>query len=91
MTGISLVISDNGPGIPHEIRKQVFEPFFTTKELKGSGLGLWLSNTIVTKHDGSLRFRSCTELGRSGTCFRLFLPLSFSHGRHQKSSSRTTA
>ncbi len=91
VNGVSLVICDNGPGIPHNIRQQIFEPFFTTKELKGSGLGLWLSSTIVTKHGGSLRFRSCTEAGRNGTCFRLFLPASFSQGRNHKSSSRTTA
>lgn len=85
VAGVSLIISDNGPGIPEHIRKQVFEPFFTTKELKGSGLGLWLSNTIVNKHHGRLRFRSSVEPGRSGTCFCLFLPRAFAESAQRES------
>ena len=75
--GVIFTVCDNGPGIPENIREHIFEPFFTTKELKGSGLGLWLTSTIVTKHQGNLRFRSSTKSGRSGTCFSLFLPLAF--------------
>lgn len=76
--GASFTVMDTGPGIPAEIRHQIFEPFFTTKELKGSGLGLWLIKTIVSKHQGRLRFRTSTTPGRSGTCFSLFLPNSSS-------------
>lgn len=74
VAGASFTVLDRGQGIPLEIRNQIFEPFFTTKELKGSGLGLWLTKTIVSKHQGTLRFRTSTEPGRSGTCFLLFLP-----------------
>ena len=70
---VQVTIHDNGSGIPRSINKQVFEPFFTTKELKGSGLGLWLSKNILAKHEGSLRFKTRTgEL--HGTSFRLVLP-----------------
>lgn len=75
--GVRFTVCDNGPGIPENIREHIFEPFFTTKELKGSGLGLWLTSTIVTKHQGNLRFRSSMKPGQSGTCFSLFLPLAF--------------
>jgi len=53
----------------------VLEPFFTTKELKGTGLGLWLANSLVMKHRGTLRFRSRRVSGGTGTCFRVFLPI----------------
>jgi two-component system, NtrC family, sensor kinase len=72
--GVVFTIHDQGPGIPKELRNRVLEPFFTTKELKGSGLGLWLANSLVTKHRGTLRFRSRRASGGAGTCFRVFLP-----------------
>jgi signal transduction histidine kinase len=57
------------------LRNRVLEPFFTTKELKGTGLGLWLANSLVMKHRGTLRFRSRRASGGAGTCFRVFLPI----------------
>jgi len=72
--GVVFTIHDQGPGIPKELRNRVMEPFFTTKELKGSGLGLWLANSLVMKHRGTLRFRSRRARGGTGTCFRVFLP-----------------
>jgi signal transduction histidine kinase len=72
--GVVFTIHDQGPGIPKELRNRVLEPFFTTKELKGSGLGLWLANSLVMKHHGTLRFRSRRATGGTGTCFRVFLP-----------------
>ena len=73
--GVVFTIHDEGPGIPKELRNRVLEPFFTTKELKGTGLGLWLANSLVMKHRGSLRFRSRHAAGNGGTCFRVFLPI----------------
>ena len=73
--GVVFTIHDEGPGIPRELRNRVLEPFFTTKELKGTGLGLWLANSLVIKHRGSLRFRSRRASGGAGTCFRIFLPI----------------
>ena len=55
---IRLTVADNGRGISHDDLKRVFEPFFTTKAQVGTGLGLWVTQQIVAKHGGSIRFRS---------------------------------
>lgn len=55
-----LKISNNGPGIPPEIREQIFTPFFTTKE-KGSGVGLSLSKQIMLKMNGDVLLNSIKE------------------------------
>lgn len=72
--GIALVIADNGPGIPAGYQRRVFEPFFTTKGERGTGLGLWITDALVRKHGGSVRFRSSTSARNHGTCFQVFLP-----------------
>lgn len=72
--GLRVYIIDSGTGMPPEIRRSIFEPFFTTKELKGSGLGLWLSLGIISRHNGRITVRSTTRSGRSGSCFCIFLP-----------------
>jgi len=72
---IRVSIADRGVGIPAENIKKIFEAFFTTKALKGSGVGLWLSSTIVHEHKGLLRVRSTTNPGHSGTCMSVLLPL----------------
>jgi signal transduction histidine kinase/ActR/RegA family two-component response regulator len=72
--GVRIVIADNGPGIAEEARARLFEPFFTTKGEKGTGLGLWVSQGIIRKHDGNIRMRSSTRPGASGTVFSIFLP-----------------
>jgi PAS domain S-box-containing protein len=69
--GVRIVIADNGSGIPRDIRQEIFEPFFTTKGKKGTGLGLWVSHTLVEKHGGRLRVRSIRGVG---TAFSIFLP-----------------
>ena len=73
--GVRVSIADNGPGIRREDRARMFEPFFTTKGERGNGLGLWISRGVVEAHGGSMRFRSSTQTGRSGTVFSVFLPL----------------
>ena len=72
--GVRVYIFDSGTGMTPEVRHSIFEPFYTTKELKGSGLGLWLSLGIVSKHDGRISVRSTTRPGRAGSCFSIFLP-----------------
>jgi signal transduction histidine kinase len=72
--GVRLIVSDNGPGIPEHVRMHIFEPFFTTKNDVGTGLGLWVCKSIVQRHQGSIRLRSSTLQGRSGTVFSVFLP-----------------
>jgi two-component system NtrC family sensor kinase len=66
--------ADQGFGIPRENMERIFEAFFTTKELKGSGIGLWLSSTIVQEHRGCIQVRSCTRQPGSGTCMSVVLP-----------------
>ncbi|MDX2127760.1 MAG: PAS domain S-box protein [Chloroherpetonaceae bacterium] len=69
---IHLRISDNGVGIPEEIREKIFEPFFTTKDVgKGTGLGLAMVYGIIKNHNGFIFVES--ELG-AGTSFHIFLP-----------------
>jgi PAS domain S-box-containing protein len=72
--GVRLSVADDGCGITPEIRAQLFEPFFTTKRDVGTGLGLWVCKSIVEKHHGSIRLKSRTTPGKSGTVFSVFLP-----------------
>ena len=72
--GARVTFSDEGVGIPPQHMSRVFEAFFTTKELRGSGVGLWLSATIVQEHHGRIQVRSSTASGRSGTCISVLLP-----------------
>jgi signal transduction histidine kinase len=72
--GARITIHDCGPGISEAIRDKLFDPFFTTKDLKGSGLGLWVSKTLVVKHQGTIRFRSSTSTHKTGTTFEVYLP-----------------
>jgi signal transduction histidine kinase len=66
-------VSDSGPGIPPDIRKNIFTPFFTTKPIGiGTGLGLSICHRIVTSLGGDITFNS--ELGK-GTEFVVSLPL----------------
>ena len=53
-------ISDDGPGIPEEVRDRMFEPFYTTKDVgKGTGLGLDISRRVVVDdHGGDIRVDS---------------------------------
>jgi signal transduction histidine kinase len=72
--GIVITIADSGPGMSGDTLSRIFEPFFTTKEINGTGLGLWISREIVTRHGGILKARSRQSASSSGTVFTLFLP-----------------
>jgi two-component system sensor histidine kinase HydH len=67
---VEVVFADTGPGIPRDQLKHLFIPFFTTKE-KGTGLGLPISQRIVSHHGGAIEVRSL--LGR-GSQFSVILP-----------------
>ncbi len=69
---IVLDIEDNGIGMDRETREKIFSLFFSSKGLKGTGLGLFISNKIVDKHGGSIRVES--EPGR-GARFLVRLPV----------------
>lgn len=74
--GVRVVVADNGVGIPAEHHNKVFRQSFTTKGSKGTGLGLSLTAKTIQERGGTIRFRSSTKKGRSGTTFLVFLPLS---------------
>jgi signal transduction histidine kinase len=77
--GARLSVTDRGVGIGQETRQRLFTPFFTTKEQgKGSGLGLFISESIARAHGGSIEVRS--EPGH-GSTFTLCLPLRVSEVR----------
>lgn len=73
--GVRVTFADSGCGITPENLHDIFRPFFTTK-VSGSGLGLSVAKEVVQKHGGSLRVRSCTKSGRSGSVFTMFVPSS---------------
>jgi PAS domain S-box-containing protein len=65
-------IEDNGIGMDRETREKIFSLFFSSKGIKGTGLGLFISNKIVDRHGGTIAVES--EPGR-GTRFLIRLPL----------------
>lgn len=74
--GIAITVADNGTGMDRATLGRIFEPFFSTKGITGTGLGLWISHEIITKHHGTMRVRSRAAAPgiTGGTVFRLFLP-----------------
>jgi two-component system sensor histidine kinase HydH len=70
-----LSVQDSGPGIPPEIRANVFQPYFSTKD-KGSGMGLALSEKLVSQHGGHIGYRT----GPEGTTFDITIPLERRNG-----------
>jgi signal transduction histidine kinase len=71
---VEIKVGDTGAGIPEAIRDRVFLPFFTTKPVgKGTGQGLSIVHSVITKSGGTIDFES--EVGR-GTCFTIRLPAS---------------
>ena len=70
---VIIQISDNGPGMPPQVRDKIFEPFFTTKPVgKGTGLGLSIVYTIIENHKGTIQVES--EMNE-GTSFFITLPI----------------
>jgi two-component system NtrC family sensor kinase len=64
-------VSDNGCGMNEKITGKIFEPFFTTKEeIKGSGLGLFVSKNLIEGLDGHI---SVESIAGRGSTFRLDL------------------
>lgn len=74
--GIRITIADTGHGMSAEVRERIFEPFYTTKGINGTGLGLWISSGIISKHHGLIQMRSSVAKD-GGTVFSLFLPEEF--------------
>ena len=69
---VAIVVTDNGPGIPEEIRDHIFEPFFTTKPPgDGTGLGLPTSRRIADAQGGRL---ALVETAAGRTVFEIVVP-----------------
>ena len=69
---VEIRVSDNGPGVPAEVRERIFEPFFTTKGAgEGTGLGLAIAAETVSDHGGRLELEPSAEGGAS---FSIRLP-----------------
>jgi two-component system sensor histidine kinase FlrB len=64
-----IVVCDNGPGVPAQIRQRIFEPFFTTRA-RGNGIGLSIVKSVVEAHGGSV----CLADSSSGATFVIELP-----------------
>jgi signal transduction histidine kinase len=70
--GVQVRICDTGPGVPADVLPRLFEPFFTTKAPGvGTGLGLHITHSVVSRHGGRIEVES--EPGK-GTCFIITLP-----------------
>lgn len=70
-----IVVEDDGPGIPPDLLDRIFDPFFTTKQDVGTGLGLWVTKEIVSRHGGRIRVRSNGHgSGLQGAAFIIHLP-----------------
>jgi nitrogen fixation/metabolism regulation signal transduction histidine kinase len=67
---VTILVSDNGKGIPDDVKDLIFEPKFTTKT-SGMGLGLGMIKNIIEAYDGSISFTS--RVGE-GTVFTVILP-----------------
>ena len=72
--GIRVSIGDNGCGIPADVQRRLGEPFFTTKGQRGTGLGLWVTRSIIQRYGGEIQLRSSVDPARHGTVFSIFLP-----------------
>jgi signal transduction histidine kinase len=79
-SAVRISVADRGHGIPADLKSSVFMPFFTTKKDVGTGLGLWVTKSMIEKHGGKIRFRS-TET--HGAVFSLVLPARMSGQSYQ--------
>lgn len=81
-------VVDNGPGIAPQDREKIFSLFESKKGMRGTGLGLPVSQKIMREHGGDIQVLD-PEQGR-GTCFRMRFPMtgtSLSDVSHRKTSS----
>jgi two-component system nitrogen regulation sensor histidine kinase NtrY len=70
--GLEVIIEDNGPGFPAEVRNRLLEPYVTTRE-KGTGLGLAIVNRIIADHGGAISLQNRPD-GLQGARVRITLP-----------------
>jgi signal transduction histidine kinase len=89
---IAVAVSDNGPGIPEEMRETVFERFTKAETSRGSGLGLAIARAIVVAHGGTIRLAdevpSDQRLAMEATGTRIQLTLPIRPARNPDPGSR---
>ena len=69
---LMIAVSDNGCGIPEQLKEKVFDPFFTTKDVgKGTGLGLSMVYGFVKQSQGHIKIYSELNVG---TTIKIYLP-----------------
>lgn len=74
---VKISITDNGTGMPEDVKNRIFDPFFTTKDVgEGTGLGMSIVQGIIERHKGSIIIN--TKEG-TGTEFILTLPQNQAH------------
>jgi signal transduction histidine kinase len=71
-----LVLADEGPGVPEEVKSRVFEPFVTQGKKRGTGLGLAVARRFVEDHGGRIELLEAPFPPAPGAAFRMVLPLS---------------
>jgi signal transduction histidine kinase len=77
--GVAVRVSDNGPGVPPQLRTRIFDPFFTTKgAVDGVGLGLFVAEGLVRSAGGRLSLEEDQSTG--GATFTMHLPVAVTHG-----------
>ena len=71
---IIITVEDNGPGIPAHVLPDIFDAFVTTRlDARGTGLGLTVSEGIITQHGGTI---SASNRRQGGACLEVCLPAS---------------
>ena len=86
--GVRVTVADRGIGMSRETRDRLFEPFYTTKEDTGTGLGLWVSEEILRRHEAKLSLRSRHGVPRSGTVFSILFPLTGGRRANEETAGR---
>jgi signal transduction histidine kinase len=89
---VTLEVSDNGCGIPADVRDRIFDPFYSTKKEFGTGLGLWITRQLVEKNHGTIMFVSDNpDQHDVSTSFFIRFPAADAHAAHAASSPTTAA
>jgi PAS domain S-box-containing protein len=87
--GVVVRVVDDGVGIPEQLQSRLFSPFVSTKEDNGTGLGLWVSRSIMEKHGGSIRLSSNGEPNTRGTTVSIFVPFKVKSPGNRSQDSAT--
>lgn len=73
--GLRLIVGDSGPGLTEAERLQLFKPFYTAKKPGGTGLGLWVSQSLVERYGGKITVDSESGHGSRFSVWLRFEPL----------------